>query len=143
MSCHGPCSYVCVFCHSCLAIHSLVKKKADIYAYHACVCLFEPHHEKTCFMPYANIKDAGQPAHPCSLISAFFVRCLDSIIPLVSISKISSLYLAYVAVQAGSQTPKRGFLVTRLILYVLLSVFFLFLLVSVGCGFSLWHWMFD
>ena len=44
-------------------------------------------------MLYANNKGADQPAHPCSLISTFIVRCLDSIIPLVSISKISSLYL--------------------------------------------------
>ena len=71
-------------------------------------------------MPYANNKVADQPAHPRSLISAFVVRCLDSIIPLVSISEISSLYLASVAAQAGlcltwSQTPKTGFLVTRLI----------------------------
>ena len=36
-----------------------------------------------------------------SLISAFIVHCLDSIIPLVSISKISSLYLTSVAAQAG------------------------------------------
>ena len=52
-------------------------------------------------MPYANNKGADQPAHPCSLISAFVVRCLDSIIPLVSISEILSLYLASVAAQAG------------------------------------------
>ena len=50
--------------------------------------------------------------------SAFVVRCRDSII--VSISEISSLKLASVAVQAGlslnwSQTQKTGFLVTRLI----------------------------
>ena len=32
---------------------------------------------------------------------------------------------------------------TRLILYALALRLFLFLLVSVGCGFSLWHWMFD
>ena len=32
------------------------------------------------FMPYANNKGADQPAHPRSLISAFTVRCLDSII---------------------------------------------------------------
>ena len=61
-------------------------------------------------MPYANNKGADQPAHPCSLISAFVVRCLDSIIPLVSISEISSLCLASVAAQAclslrWSQTP--------------------------------------
>ena len=73
-------------------------------------------------MPYANNKGADQPAHPHSLISAFVVEpCLDSRIPLVSISEISSLYLASVAEQAGlslpwSQTPKTGFLVTRLII---------------------------
>ena len=71
------------------------------------------------FMSYANNKGADQPAHPRSLISAFVVRCLDSIIPLVSISEISSLYLVFVAAQAGlsltwSQTPKTGFLVTWL-----------------------------
>ena len=40
-----------------------------------------------------------------SLISAFVVRCLDTIIPLVSISEISSLYLASVAAQAGWSLP--------------------------------------
>ena len=73
-------------------------------------------------MPYANNKGADQPAHPRSLISTFIVRCLDSIIPLISISEISSLYLASVAGQAGLsltwlQTPKTGFLMRRLILY--------------------------
>ena len=65
------------------------------------------------FMPYAN--------NNISLITVFVVRCLDStrIIPLVSISEISSLYLASVAEQASlrlpwSQTPKTGFLATRL-----------------------------
>ena len=63
-----------------------------------------------------NNNGADQPAHSRSLISAFVVCCLDSIIPLVS---ISSLYLASLAVQAGlcltwSQTPKTDFLVTRL-----------------------------
>ena len=29
-------------------------------------------------MRYANNKGADQPANPCSLISAFVVRCLDS-----------------------------------------------------------------
>ena len=70
-------------------------------------------------MPYANNKGADQPAQPHSLISAFVIRCLDSIIPLVFISKISSLYLASVAAQASlsllwSQTPKTGILVMRL-----------------------------
>ena len=52
---------------------------------------------------------------------AFVIHCFDSIIPLVSIPKISSLYLASVAAQAGLslprlQTPKTDFLVTWLIL---------------------------
>ena len=37
---------------------------------------------------YTNNKGAEQPAHPRSLISAFVVRCLHSIISLVSISEI-------------------------------------------------------
>ena len=49
--------------------------------------LYEPGNEKMCLMPYANNKGANQPAHPCSLISAFVVRCLDSIIPLDSIAE--------------------------------------------------------
>ena len=35
-----------------------------------------------------NNKSADQPVHPRSLISAFVIRCLDNIIPLVSISEI-------------------------------------------------------
>ena len=59
------------------------------------------------FLPCANNKGADQPAHPRHLISTFVVRCLDSIIPLVSISEISSLYLASVAAQAGLCLPGR------------------------------------
>ena len=71
------------------------------------------------FLPYANNKGTDQAAHLRSLISAFVVRCLDSIIPLVSISQISSLYLASMAAQAGfcltwSKTLKTGFLVMGL-----------------------------
>ena len=71
------------------------------------------------FLQYANNKDADQPVHPRNLISACVFHCLDSVIPLVSISEISSLYLASVVAQAGlclawSQTSKTGFLVTRL-----------------------------
>ena len=53
--------------------------------------LIETGHEKMCLMSYANNKGADQPAHPRSLISAFVVRCLDSIISLDSIAKISRL----------------------------------------------------
>ena len=80
---------------------------------------YEPRHEKTCFA-YAHNKGADQPAHLRSLISTFVVRCLGSIKPVFSISKILSLYLASVAARAGvrlawSQTPKTCFLFTRLI----------------------------
>ena len=72
------------------------------------------------FYPYANNKGADQPMRPCSLISAFVVRCLDSKISLVSVCKISSLKLASEAKQTSLsliwlKTPKTGFLVTWLI----------------------------
>ena len=52
-------------------------------------------------MPYANNKGADQPAHPRSLISTFVVRCLDSIICILALSKVSRFQLASVAEQAG------------------------------------------
>ena len=42
-----------------------------------------------CLKPYANNKGADQPAHPGSLISTFVVRCLDSMICILAISKVS------------------------------------------------------
>ena len=42
-----------------------------------------------CVMPYANNKGADQPVHPRSLISTFVVRCLDSMIGILAISKVS------------------------------------------------------
>ena len=51
--------------------------------------LYEPDHEKMCHKSYANNKGADQPAHPRSLISAFVVRGLGSIISLNSIAEIS------------------------------------------------------
>ena len=53
--------------------------------------LLEPGHTKTCLMPYANNKGTDQPAHPRSLISTFIVRCLDSIMCILAISKVSRL----------------------------------------------------
>ena len=52
-------------------------------------------------MSYANNKGADQPVHPRSLISAFFVRCRDSVMSLVSVTKISSLMLSSIAEQAS------------------------------------------
>ena len=48
-----------------------------------------PDHAKTCLISYANNKGADQPAHPRSLISTFVVRCLDSMICILAISKVS------------------------------------------------------
>ena len=60
-------------------------------------------------LPYANSKGADQPAHPCSLISAFVVRCWIYNTPLLAISKISRLCLASVAEQAClSLRPKKS-----------------------------------
>ena len=42
-------------------------------------------------LPYANNKRADQPVHPRSQISTFIVLCLDSLIPLHAIAKISNL----------------------------------------------------
>ena len=65
-------------------------------------------------MPYVNNKGADQPAQPRSLISAFVVRCLDSIITLLAIAEISRLQPVSVVEQAGlsltlSQTPEDRF----------------------------------
>ena len=55
-----------------------------------CVTLIiKPSHEKMCLILYANNKGADQPAHARSLISAFVVRYLDSIISLDSIAENS------------------------------------------------------
>ena len=67
-------------------------------------------------MSYANNKGADEPVHPRSLISAFVVRCLDSVMSLVSVTNISSLMLAAVAAQAvcvwpGRKLPKSCFVV--------------------------------
>ena len=40
-------------------------------------------------LPYANNKDTDEPAHSRSLISAFVIRSLDSIISLLAKSEIS------------------------------------------------------
>ena len=55
------------------------------------VSLYGPGHVKMCLILYANNKGADQPAHPRSLISTFVVRCLDSMICILAISKVSRL----------------------------------------------------
>ena len=73
------------------------------------------------FLPYRNNEGADQPAHPRSLISAFVIRCLDSIIPLVyRYPKFQASSLVSVGKQTGlslgwSEKPKTGFLMTWLV----------------------------
>ena len=62
---------------------------------------YGPGHAKMCLMPYANNKGADQPAHPRSLINTFVVHCLDSMICILAISKVSRLYLVSIAEHAG------------------------------------------
>ena len=52
-------------------------------------------------MPYANNQGADQPAHPHIMISAFVVRYVDSLMPILAKFKISCLQLGSVAEQTG------------------------------------------
>ena len=79
-----------------------------------------------CLMSYANNKGADQPVHLRSLISAFVVRCLDSVMSLVSVTKIASLMLASVAAQASlcltwSETPEDTFSHDGALIHILLT----------------------
>ena len=51
--------------------------------------LYGPGHAKMCLKTYANNKGAVQPAHPRSLISTFVVRCFDSMMCILALSKVS------------------------------------------------------
>ena len=59
--------------------------------------LYRPGPAKACRMTYANTKGADQTVHPHSLIIAFVVRCLDSIVYILVKPKVST----NVADQAG------------------------------------------
>ena len=72
-----------------------------------------------------NNKGADQPGHQSSLIGAFVICCLDSIMPILAKSEISRL--ASISEQASlslnwSQPPKTGFLVTWLEAPAMMSV---------------------
>ena len=56
---------------------------------------------KLCLMPYANNKGAGRPVHGRSLVGTFVVRCLNSMICILALSKVSKFWLASVAEQPG------------------------------------------
>ena len=52
--------------------------------------LYRPGRAKACRMTYANTKSADQTVHPHSLIIAFVVRCLDSMVYILAKSKVST-----------------------------------------------------
>ena len=79
------------FFHNCLSRTSDLNTKPERPLIIGQIFGIEPGHEKMCLMLYANNKGADQTAHPRSLISAFVVRCLDSIIYLDSTAEISKL----------------------------------------------------
>ena len=82
------------------------------------IVIHGPFLKKTCLEGFANNKSADQPAHTRSLISAFVIHILDSMISKLATSEIIIFLLVSVAEEAGlslalSETPKTGFLTTR------------------------------
>ena len=56
------------------------------------LCLYNgPRRKKTCLQRFADNKGAGQPAHPRSLISAFVIRFVESIICTLATGEIPIL----------------------------------------------------
>ena len=51
--------------------------------------LIEPRREKTCLRWFTNNTGADQPAHTRSLISAFIIRLMESIISRLATNEIS------------------------------------------------------
>ena len=88
---------------------------------------------RKCVLCYMQTTKAQISLH----IRAFVVRCLDSVISLVSVTKISSLLLASVAEQANlsltwSETPEDMFSHDEAHMYFLnFSLFFLYILLSI------------
>ena len=77
-----------------------------------------PRTGKPVFGGFANNTGADVPAHPRSLISAFVIRFLESIICKLEQVKFQLSSLVSVAEKTGlklawSGTPKEGFLATR------------------------------
>ena len=67
---------------------------------------------------FANNTDADQPAHPRSLISAFVIHVLESIICKLASGEILIFWLVSVAEETGLkqallETPKTGFVESR------------------------------
>ena len=58
---------------------------------HSNITTYGPRREKTCLRGFANNKGTDQPAHPRSLISAFVIHFVESIIYKHTIDEITTL----------------------------------------------------
>ena len=79
---------------------------------------YGPRLEQTCLQGFVNNKGADQPEHPHSLISAFVIHLLESIISRLATSTMPIFLLVSVAEQAGLnltlwETSKTGFVASR------------------------------
>ena len=63
--------------------------------------IFGPRREKTCLRGFSNNTGADQPAHTRSLIIAFVIRLLESIISRLASSEISTFWLVSIAEETG------------------------------------------
>ena len=95
--------------------------------------IYGPRREKTCLRGVANNTGAYQPTHPRSLISAFVICILKSIISKLATSEFSVFWLVSVAEETGltlalSETPKTDFLASwpKLFCVLLLTVWAIF-----------------
>ena len=56
---------------------------------HQILLKYGPRREKTCLRRFANNTGADQPAHPRSLINAFVIRFLESVICKLATGEVS------------------------------------------------------
>ena len=92
----GDISYVSsygVYVSQLLNLVIATKKEDSVHVY---TLQYGPRREKTCLRGFANNTGADQPAHPRSLISAFVIRLMESIICKIAIGEISIFRLVSV-----------------------------------------------
>ena len=66
---------------------------------------YGPQREKTCLREFANNTGADQPAHTCSLISAFVIRFLESDICILATGEILIFLASLGGLPLGGRTP--------------------------------------
>ena len=80
---------------SALTVHTLTSSVTHLLS------IFWPQREKTCLRGFVNNTGADQPAHPRSLISAFVIRFLESIICKLAAGESSIFQLVSVVEETG------------------------------------------